>query len=415
MGRVWGRLFKQAHQGEAGMSGTPNGPKRPSQIERALTDFLEHTTEGFHRLGPNGIILWANRAELDLLGYAPHEYIGHHVAQFHADRAVIDDILQRLAGGESVRNHPARLVGRDGSLRDVVINASALFGDGHVVHTRGCTTDAIQQRETEETRARLGAIIESCDDAIIGKTLDGIITSWNPGAERIFGYTASEAVGRHITLIIPVDRHAEENDVLARLRRVERIDHFETERRAKDGRKVSISLSVSPIKDGGGRVIGATKVARDITQRKQAEQERERLLAGEKAARAEAEAAGRARDEFVATLSHELRTPLNAILGWARMLTSGQLDEQGTRRALEVIERNTEVQNQLIGDLLDVSRIITGKMTLILRRVDLASVLQDALDSVRPTAGLKRIEFEARLEPSREVAWGDGDRGEVYP
>jgi PAS domain S-box-containing protein len=270
--------------------------------------------------------------------------------------------------------------------------------------------DVSDSRRAHDALGRLASIVESSDDAIVGKTLEGIITAWNGGAERIFGYTAAEAVGQHITLIIPAERRAEENEVLARLRRGERIDHFETVRQTKDGRRVDISLTVSPIRDADGRIIGASKVARDITEGKRAQQEREQLLAREKAARAQAEAAGRARDEFLATLSHELRTPLTAMLGWARLLRSGQLDDAGARRALEVIERNAESQRQLIADLLDMSRIIAGKMTLSVRRVNLASIVQDALDIVRPTAVLKGVEFVVALEPEFEVVWGDPDR-----
>jgi PAS domain S-box-containing protein len=123
----------------------------------------------------------------------------------------------------------------------------------------------------DEIRARLAAIVDSSDDAIVSKTLDGVITSWNRGAERIFGYTAAEAVGQHIFLIIPDDRKAEEEDVLARLRRGERVDHFETVRQAKDGRRLPISLTVSPIRNAEGTVVGASKVARDISDRKTAE------------------------------------------------------------------------------------------------------------------------------------------------
>jgi PAS domain S-box-containing protein len=125
-------------------------------------------------------------------------------------------------------------------------------------------------RESEELAARLAAIVNSSDDAIVSKTLDGIIQSWNRGAELIFGYSAAEAVGQHITLIIPEDRRAEEDQVLASLRRGEKIDHFETVRRAKDGRLVDISLTVSPVIDSQGRIIGASKIARDITARKRA-------------------------------------------------------------------------------------------------------------------------------------------------
>ena len=380
------------------------------QLDDTLIDFLENATEGLQRIGPDGIILWANKAELELLGYAPHEYIGHHVAEFHADRAVIDDMLQRLSQGDSVRDQSARLLCRGGAVKDVLINANALFEDGKLIHTRCFTRDITAQTQADEARARLVAIVDSSDDAIVGKTLDGIIVSWNRGAEKIFGYTATEAVGRSIVIIIPPDRRGEEDEVLARIRRGERIDHYETERRAKDGRKVHISLSVSPIKNADGRVIGVSKIARDITERKRSEHEREELLARERAARAEAETASRVREEFLATLSHELRTPLNAMLGWARMLRSGHLDEAGRRRALEVIERNAQSQNQLIADLLDVSRIITGKMILTVRNVDLAGVVQDALDAVRPTAALKGIDVVAELEGNGEGVWGDPDR-----
>ena len=128
-----------------------------------------------------------------------------------------------------------------------------------------------------ELSARLAAIVDSSDDAIVSKTLEGVITSWNRGAERLFGYTAAEAIGRHISLIIPEDRKAEEDDVLDRLRRGERIDHFETIRQAKDGRQLHISLTVSPVRDAQGTIIGASKVARDITERKRAEEALRRM------------------------------------------------------------------------------------------------------------------------------------------
>jgi len=139
----------------------------------------------------------------------------------------------------------------------------------------------------------LAAIVTSSDDVIVSKTLDGVITSWNPAAERILGYTAEEAIGKNIKLIIPPDRWPEEDDVLARIRRGERVEHFETVRRAKNGRLLNISLTVSPVRDANGRVVGASKVARDITDRIEAEKERERLLASEKEAREQAELANR--------------------------------------------------------------------------------------------------------------------------
>src|SRR5262249_34140444 len=185
--------------------------------------------------------------------------------------------------------------------------------------------------------------------------------------------------------IIPADRQAEEDEVLRRLCRGESIDHFETVRRRKDGTEIQISLTVSPVKDGSGRIIGASKIARDITERIRAEADRERLLAHERAARREAEEANRVKDEFLAMLSHELRTPLNAILGWTQIAKTrgrGKRPAKVTaRRALEVIERNAATQLRLINDLLDVSRIVSGKLHLNSASVDLAALAPAAADT----------------------------------
>src|SRR5262249_42104400 len=164
----------------------------------------------------------------------------------------------------------------------------------------------IDQTPEDITRARLAAIVDSSDDAIVSKTLNGVITTWNRAAERMFGYTAAEAVGRHITLIIPAERHAEEDDVLARIGRGEMVDHFETVRQTKDGRRLVISLTVSPIRDARGTIVGASKIARDITDFKRAEAERTLLLE-------EAQAANRAKDDILATCRHQQRKPPAAL------------------------------------------------------------------------------------------------------
>lgn len=274
----------------------------------------------------------------------------------------------------------------------------------------------------------LSAIIESADDAIISKTLDGVITSWNSGAQRIFGYRAEEIIGKHITVLIPPDHIDEEPKILARIRAGERIDHYETVRVAKDGTLIDISLTVSPIRDARGDIIGASKIARDIRSRKQAEEalveqtlENARLyeaaqnakIQAEKAAAdnerlyRQAQEASQLKEEFLATVSHELRNPLNAILGWSRMLRLGQVAEDGVTKALETIERNAQAQAQLIDDLLDVSRIITGKLRMDVRPADPNLFIEAAIDAVRPAAEARGVRLQKIMDTSAVSVPGD--------
>jgi PAS domain S-box-containing protein len=264
---------------------------------------------------------------------------------------------------------------------------------------------------------RLAAIVASSDDAIVSKDLDGIVTSWNRAAERMFGYTAEEMIGKSIRTIVPHDRQSEEDEVLASVRRGEKVDHFDTLRRRRDGSLVPISLTVSPIVDEDGTVIGASKVARDITDRKQADAERAHLLtlAQEnvritEALNREVQEANRLKDEFLANLSHELRTPLNALLGYTRMIRSGVIAAEGLTRAVETIERNAISLSQIVEDILDVSRIISGKIRLNVQPVDLSTVVRSALEAMMPAADAKGITIDVALDPGAAQISGDPAR-----
>jgi PAS domain S-box-containing protein len=392
-------------------------------------------------------------------------------------------------------------------------------------------------RDADELRSRLAAIVAGSDDAIISKTLEGVIVTWNEGATRIFGYTPEEAIGRPITMLIPPERLDEEPRILARLRKGERVDHFETVRARKDGHLVDISLTVSPVRNSAGEIVGASKIARDITQQKRAEEalrlsgerfrlmadsapvliwiadqsksrtwfnrswlnftgrqpeqelgfgwtqnvheddlatclqvygegfdtrqpfraeyrlrradgmprwiieqasplfegpgrsfsgyvgscvditeskqlqtEREEMLKAERAAREEAERVGRLKDEFLATVSHELRTPLNAILGWATLLRRLDPGSDDHVRGLETIERNARVQGQIIADLLDMSRIISGKVQLDVQPTDLNEVINAALDAVRLSIEAKKLRLRVTLDARAGKLRGDPGR-----
>lgn len=391
--------------------------------------------------------------------------------------------------------------------------------------------DITERRAAEVTNNLLAAIVESSDDAIISKDLNGIINSWNKGAQRIFGYTAAEAIGKPATLLIPDDRIDEEPAILESLRKGARVDHYETVRRRKDGSLLNISLTVSPIKDQTGRIVGGSKIARDITdkkrgeerisfqahllgaveqaviatdlqgtliywnsfaerlygwtaaealganvldlitadeartqaveifarlnegkswsgeflvrrkdgsvfpamvtdspivseageligvvgvsvdisERRRAEAERAQLHASERAARAEAENANRLKDEFLATLSHELRNPLNVILGYAEVLLRSEegRTSEFIRRTAEILKRNALAQSRLVRDLLDLSRLHMGKLSLNREVVSFLSVVDNAIETVRTEAATKQIEIT--LKAQQELIFVDAD------
>ena len=250
---------------------------------------------------------------------------------------------------------------------------------------------AMNEKTSEDiTRARLAAIVDSSDDAIVSKTLEGVITTWNRAAERMFGYTAAEAVGRHITLIIPPERRDEENDVLARLRRGETIDHFETVRQTKDGRRLIISLTVSPIRDATGVIVGASKIARDVTDLKRAEAERALLLE-------EAQAANRAKDDFLAMFGHELRNPLAAVAAAVDVLALAHTLED-IERPRTIIKRQVIHLRRLIDDLLDAARIRAGKVVLDRRPINLGEAVEQALSVAHGVTGAGRHMVETQLD-----------------
>ena len=250
---------------------------------------------------------------------------------------------------------------------------------------------------------RLAAIVDSSADAIISKDLQGIVQTWNPAAERIFGFTAEEMIGQSIRRLIPDNLQQEEDHVLGRIRCGERVEHYETTRQRKDGSLVPVSLTVSPVRTADGTVIGASKIARDISERKRGEEERQRLLGI-------AQEASRLKDEFLGTLSHELRTPLNAIVGYVRMMQSGLLTADRQDRALSVVARNATSLTQIIEDVLDVSRIISGKLRLHVRAVDVPDIVIDAVETVRPGAEAKGLQVETILDRNVPAVSGDPER-----
>jgi PAS domain S-box-containing protein len=278
-----------------------------------LSDFIENAAVALHWVGEDGTILWANKAELQLLGYAEAEYVGRNIAEFHVDQGVISDILCRLKKNEELHGVEAKMRCKDGTIRYVSINSSVYREDDRFVHTRCVTLDLTGQKLATEIQQRLSAIVESSDDAIISKDMNGIIRSWNQGAERIFGYKPEEIIGRHVSTLAVPERVDEIPDILARLAQGERVDHYQTKRQTKDGRVLTISLTVSPIRNAEGTIVGASKVARDITEREVHERALEQ-------ANAVLLQANEDLQQFAYSASHDLQEPLRMVSTYSELL-----------------------------------------------------------------------------------------------
>ncbi|MBV8817687.1 MAG: PAS domain S-box protein [Acidobacteriaceae bacterium] len=228
----------------------------------------------------NGIIRSWNRGAERIFGYTPEEAIGKPVSLLAVPERATEflNILERIKRGERVDHYETKRRTKDGRVVTVSLTVSPIRDtSGLVIGASKIARDITDQKRLAELQQQLAGIVESSDDVIISKDLDGIIRSWNRGAERIFGYTAEETIGRHISMLATAERVDEIPAILARIRKGERIDHYETQRRTKDGRILTVSLTISPIRDASGTVIGASKIARDITERKRAEEMRERL------------------------------------------------------------------------------------------------------------------------------------------
>jgi PAS domain S-box-containing protein len=485
------------------------------QSEGKLSDFFENANIGLHWVSPEGIILRANQAELDMLGYQREEYVGRPIKDFHADAEAIDAILSEQLAGRELRNRAARMRAKDGAIKNVLINSSVYTELGRVVYSRCFTLDVTDRMRAYEAESLLASVVKSSSDAVITKTLEGRITSWNASAERIFGYSAAETIGQSIMMIIPPERQSEETSLLERLRHGERIDSLETVRIAKGGREVHLSLTISPICDPEGNVVGASKVARDITESKLAAQavseseERFRTMADNIAQIAwmadpsgkvfwlnqrwyefsgltpdqmrdfdrrsvlhpdhyervmkrlqncwdtgvpyedafplrgadgkfhwflsrsipirdeegritrwfgtntditelrEAEEALRhadqRKDEFLATLAHELRNPLAPVRSALEIMKRAGQDAELIAQARMTIDRQMSHFERLVDDLLDVSRITRDKLELRRERVELDSVIHQAVEAARPL--LEHMGHELTLSLAKQAIY----------
>lgn len=290
-------------------------------------------------------------------------------------RALIEEIIIEKANG--IKCH-------------VLSHPSPLFSStGEIIGAVDTLIDLTEKNASEEKHAMLAAIIESSDDAIISKTLEGKITSWNAAAEYMFGYKEHEVLGKHISILIPKSRLQEEDTIITNIKNGTKVDHFETIRITKSGREIAISLTVSPIKNSRGVIIGASKIARDISVQVAA-QEQLQLY------NSELEKMNSYKDEFIGMASHELKTPLTSVSLYLQMLARSLSDEANKKFVIRSVNQINKLSG-LISDLLDVSKVQSGKLILRPDHFDLVELIDDVVEILQETNRTHTIVFEKEL------------------
>jgi PAS domain S-box-containing protein len=378
-------------------------------LVESLTDYA------VFMIDDSGVISSWNPGVKLVLGYEADEFVGLPFAAIFTpedvarQRPAQELDRARTAGRSDDKRVHLRKDGRrfpaDGVVTAIRSDAGDPIAYSKVMHDISAQHSALEALRESEERYRL--LVENVrDHAIFLLDADGLIASWTPEAGRMLGYGSEEIIGQHFRMLFTPDdqRRGIPEQELAAAAAAGRAEG-EGWRVRKDGSRLWGDEIVAPIHDESGQLRGFAKITRDLTARQRAALEREQLYA-------EAQEANRLKDEFLGTVSHELRTPLNAILGWAHLLEEKgfDLDEARQRRAIRTIARNAEIQVQLVDDLLDVSRIICGKMRLHIQTTSLAEILNAAVDAVRPAATAKGIELRLNVGPASATIAADPDR-----
>ena len=364
-----------------------------TQARSTLAAIVESSDDAIISKDLQGVVTSWNRAAQKLFGFSAEEMIGEPLRriipqELHSEE---DDILATVRAGGSIDHFETVRLRKDGQRIPVSITVSPVRDEhGRITGASNISRDIGRQRELNEARSMLAAIVASSDDAIISKDLNGIVTSWNRAAEELYGFSAQEMIGQPMRRIIPAELQTEEDGILAKIRGGERVDHFETQRLRKNGSRFEVSITVSPIRDEAGRIIGASKIARDITPQREAQREK---------------------DRFLAILAHELRNPLAPIRNAITLFGQPGMTVEQLDKARDIAERQVAHMAQLLDDLLDVARISTGRVELKLADMPLKPMLAHAVDAARPIMERRSHRLEVRL-PDEEL-WIHADQVRV--
>ncbi len=381
-------------------------------VQQSLAVTLASIDAGFIATDRQGRVTQMNSVSEHLTGWTQAEAMGQQLSEVfvregrEASALTTNPVDRVVEQGLTVDDvHHVVAIARDGNRTPVEVKVALTVGeDGQERGLAMVLRDRTRAMQAEVDASRLAAIVESSNDAIIGKTLAGRITSWNSAARALFGYDADEVIGQPIQMLIPKDRQDEEMRILVNLAQGVRVPAFDTVRRAKDGRLIEVSLTISPIRDADGRIVGASKIARDITQRRQAEQARLKVDQLE-AENRQIQQANRFKSQFLANMSHELRTPLNAIIGFSDLILAGRVSPESPkhRAFLGHISSSGRHLLQLINDILDLSKVESGKFEFFPEPVDPPRLLKEVGDILQAGIEHKGIALRAEFDPQLDT------------
>ena len=386
--------------------------KQGEVINNLLAAIVESSEDAIISKDLNGVISSWNRGAEHLFGYTAEEAVGQSITMLIPPDRLDEEptILDRIRHGISVEHYETVRAHKDGSLLNISLTVSPIRNEEGVIVGASKIARDITEREQREKQIRFQArLLDAVEEAVIATDLDGKILYWNLFAEGLYGWTAGEALGANVIDVVPTSgSQAEALEIFSRIREGSSWSgEFIAQRR--DGTAFPTLVTDSPIHDEHGTLIGIVGVSIDITDRKGAEDERTQLLASEREARSQAENANRLKDEFLATLSHELRNPLNVILGYAEVLLRSDAAKQSpfVSRAAEILKRNALAQSQLVRDLLDLSRLHMGKLSLNRETVSLTTTINDAVETVSPETAEKAVAI--RIDVPAEVVFVEAD------
>ena len=369
-----------------------------AQMQSLLASLVESSDDAIISKNLQSIVQTWNRGAERIFGYTADEMIGKSITTLIPDDLLQeeDEIIAKLKRGERIEHYETMRRRKDGQLINISLTISPVYDDtGTLVGGSKIARDITNRMKVNSERAMLAAIVENSEDGIISKDLNSIVQTWNNAATKIFGYTAEEMIGRSIEILIPPEMPDEESQMIARLSKGQRIEHYDTVRLRKDGQRIDVALTVSPIRDTTGKVIGASKIVRDITKAKRQKEEFDQM----QNQLINVEEMSRLKSNFISTVSHEIRAPLGGIISLAEILVDEENLSESAKNVADAVLDASKGLYSVLNELLDFTKVEAGKVSLECRQFNLRSAIIDVIRLINPERMKKGLTLRSIVDP----------------